>query len=240
MTRVGPLSPGLSSAPPAAAAAAARAPGLAVPTARAAAPLLSRPSGAWSLAMSAESRSIIRTWWTHCRTMRPPTQQPGERQRTSGGARRVLGRVRRGRTRRADRHRVGVPHRAGFEVHGGGHEDLRAARRAGCRAGDLITWPWPGFLHAAGAVYSLIYEGENGGPVRCGRGGRGGGRCQLGAAAGPSRSGSILDGAGSCHVPSRGFGAACRATGHGRACSPLPPSLTCPGGQGRRAAGTFR
>ena len=107
-------------------------------------------------------------------------------------------------------------------------EHLRAARLAGYRVGDLITWPWPGLLHAAGTVYSLIHEGEDGGPVRGGRGGRGGGRRQLRAAAGPSASGSILDGAGSCHVPSRGFGAA----GRGRACSPLPPSLTCPGGQG--------
>jgi len=111
-------------------------------------------------------------------------------------------------------------------------QPLAAPGSAGWWHVPLRSWPWPGLLHAAGTVYSLIHEGENGGPVRGGRGGRGGSRRQLRAAAGPTASGSNLDGAGSCHVPSRGFGATCRASGHGRACSPLPPSLTCPGGQG--------
>ena len=162
--------------------------------------------------------------------MRRPTQHPGERERTSGGARRVLARVRRaeraGLTGILSEFRTALDSRCTRRAR---RSSCRAACR--CRAGDL-TWPWPGLLHPAGTVYSLIHEGENGGPVRGGRGGRGGGRRQRRAAAGPTASGSNLDGAGSCHVPSRGFGAACRATGHGRTCSPLPPSLTCPGGQG--------
>ena len=106
-----------------------------------------------------------------------------------------------------------------------------APRLGGRRADDLATWPRPGLLQAAGTVYALIHDGEAGGLVRGCRGGRSGGRRQLGAAAGPAASGSNLDGAGSCHVRSCGFGAARGAAGQGRACSPLPRSLTCPGGQ---------
>jgi hypothetical protein len=91
-----------------------------------------------------------------------------------------------------------------------------------------------GLLHAVGAVYSLIYEGQNGGPAGGCRGGRRSGRGQLRAAARPAAPGGLPDGAGSRCISPCGVcaGAACRTTGHAGDCPPLPPSLTCPDSQG--------
>ena len=127
---------------------------------------------------------------------------------------------------------------AGLEVHElGTRIFVSGGWPGGRRASDLTTPPWPGLLHAEGAVYSLIHEGQDGGPVRGCRGGGCSGRGQLGAAAGPAAPGSHPDGAGFYCISPCGVraGAACRATGRARACTPLPPSLTCPGSQGPSA-----
>jgi hypothetical protein len=121
-----------------------------------------------------------------------------------------------------------------------GYEDLGVRQwPAGRRASELVTRPWQGLLQAVGAVYSLIHEGQNGGPVRGCRGGRRSGRGQLRAAAGPAAPSGQPDGAGSRCITARGVraGAACCATGRATACPPLPPSLTPRWSRAVRACG---